>query len=96
MVLRPIELFRAKPDLLAKWQSKIHYFLVDEYQDTNGIQYELVKLLTQTSGTLTIVGDDDQSIYAWRGARPENLNELSVDFQHKVLANKIIAQRGSS
>ncbi len=80
LILRPIELFRAKPDLLAKWQSKIRYFLVDEYQDTNGIQYELVKLLTQTSGALTIVGDDDQSIYAWRGARPENLNELSVDF----------------
>ena len=80
LILRPIELFRSKPDLLAKWQSKIRYFLVDEYQDTNGIQYELVKLLTQTSGTLTIVGDDDQSIYAWRGARPENLNELSVDF----------------
>ena len=80
LILRPIELFRSKPDLLAKWQFKIRYFLVDEYQDTSGIQYELVKLLTQTSGKLTIVGDDDQSIYAWRGARPENLNELSVDF----------------
>ena len=80
LIFRPIELFRSNPDLLAKWQSKIRYFLVDEYQDTNSIQYELVKLLTQTSGALTIVGDDDQSIYAWRGARPENLNELSVDF----------------
>ncbi|MEK9554732.1 MAG: UvrD-helicase domain-containing protein, partial [Gammaproteobacteria bacterium] len=80
LILRPVELFRSNPDLLAKWQSKIRYLLVDEYQDTNGIQYELVKLLTQISGALTIVGDDDQSIYAWRGARPENLNELSVDF----------------
>jgi len=80
LILRPVELFRSKPDLLSKWQAKIRYLLVDEYQDTNGIQYELVKLLTQISGALTIVGDDDQSIYAWRGARPENLNELSVDF----------------
>ena len=80
LILRPVELFRNKPDLLAKWQAKIRYLLVDEYQDTNGIQYELVKRLTQISGALTIVGDDDQSIYAWRGARPENLNELNVDF----------------
>ena len=80
LILRPVELFRHKPDLLAKWQAKIRYLLVDEYQDTNGIQYELVKRLTQISGALTIVGDDDQSIYAWRGARPENLNELNVDF----------------
>ena len=80
LILRPVELFHSKPDLLTKWQAKIRYLLVDEYQDTNGIQYELVKLLTQVSGALTIVGDDDQSIYAWRGARPENLNELSVDF----------------
>lgn len=80
LILRSVELFRHKPDLLAKWQAKIRYLLVDEYQDTNGIQYELVKRLTQISGALTIVGDDDQSIYAWRGARPENLNELNVDF----------------
>jgi len=80
LILRPVELFRHKPDLLSKWQAKIRYLLVDEYQDTNGIQYELVKRLTQISGALTIVGDDDQSIYAWRGARPENLNELNVDF----------------
>ena len=80
LILRPVELFRHKPDLLTKWQAKIRYLLVDEYQDTNGIQYELVKRLTQISGALTIVGDDDQSIYAWRGARPENLNELNVDF----------------
>ena len=80
LILRPVQLLQTKPELLAKWQAKTRYMLVDEYQDTNGIQYGLVKLLTQLSGALTIVGDDDQSIYAWRGARPENLNELSVDF----------------
>ena len=80
LILRPVQLLQTKPELLAKWQAKTRYMLVDEYQDTNGIQYRLVKLLTQLSGALTIVGDDDQSIYAWRGARPENLNELSVDF----------------
>ena len=80
LILRPVQLLQTKPELLAKWQAKTRYMLVDEYQDTNGVQYGLIKLLTQLSGALTIVGDDDQSIYAWRGARPENLNELSVDF----------------
>ena len=80
LILKPVKLFRSNPTILAKWQTKIRYLLVDEYQDTNGIQYELVKLLTQISGALTVVGDDDQSIYAWRGAQPENLNELSNDF----------------
>ena len=56
--------------------------LVDEYQDTNGAQYELVKLLVGVRGALTVVGDDDQSIYAWRGARPENLARLRDDFPH--------------
>ncbi len=80
LILRPVELFQNHPDLLAKWQRHIRYLLVDEYQDTNGIQYTLVKQLTQISGALTIVGDDDQSIYAWRGARPENLNALNLDY----------------
>ena len=80
LILKPVKLFRSNPTILAKWQTKIRYLLVDEYQDTNGIQYELVKLLTQISGALTVVGDDDQSIYAWRGAQPENLKELSNDF----------------
>ena len=80
LILKPVKLFRSSPTILAKWHTKIRYLLVDEYQDTNVIQYELVKLLTQISGALTVVGDDDQSIYAWRGAQPENLNELSNDF----------------
>jgi len=80
LILKPVLLFKSHPEILAKWQTRIRYLLVDEYQDTNGIQYELVKQLTQLSGALTIVGDDDQSIYAWRGARPENLNALSRDY----------------
>ena len=80
LILKPVQLFRTSPEILAKWQTRIRYLLVDEYQDTNGIQYELVKQLTQVSGALTIVGDDDQSIYAWRGARPENLNALHQDY----------------
>ena len=80
LILRPVTLFRTHPEILAKWQRHIRYLLVDEYQDTNGIQYELVKQLTQISGALTIVGDDDQSIYAWRGARPENMHALQQDY----------------
>jgi ATP-dependent DNA helicase Rep len=80
LILKPVHLFRQQPESLARWRTRIRYLLVDEYQDTNGIQYELVKQLTQLSGALTIVGDDDQSIYAWRGARPENLNALSRDY----------------
>ncbi len=60
--------------------ARIAYLLVDEYQDTNLSQYELVKLLVEESGQFTVVGDDDQSIYAWRGARPENLVQLQSDF----------------
>jgi ATP-dependent DNA helicase Rep len=66
--------------LLETWQSRLRYLLVDEYQDTNGAQYELVRRLVGPRGALTVVGDDDQSIYAWRGARPENLARLKEDF----------------
>lgn len=76
----PVHLFRDHPEVLERWQRKIHYLLVDEYQDTNGAQYELVKQLIGQRGGLTVVGDDDQSIYAWRGARPENLGQLQADF----------------
>ncbi len=76
----PAELFHQNPEVLARWQSRIRYLLVDEYQDTNTSQYALVRLLVGDRGGLTVVGDDDQSIYAWRGARPENLAQLQVDF----------------
>ncbi len=76
----PTLLFKHNPEVLERWQRRIHYLLVDEYQDTNTSQYLLVKLLVGHRTGLTVVGDDDQSIYAWRGARPENLALLKQDF----------------
>ena len=80
LILLPVQLFRTVPEVLQKWRRKIRYMLVDEYQDTNLCQYELVKLLVAERAAFTVVGDDDQSIYAWRGARPENLVQLKDDF----------------
>ena len=80
LILLPVLLFQQHPAVLEKWQNKIRYLLVDEYQDTNITQYQLVKLLAGTLGRFTVVGDDDQSIYAWRGAQPENLAQLQKDF----------------
>ncbi len=80
LILLPVLLFQNHPEILEKWQNKIRYLLVDEYQDTNFTQYQLVKLLAGNLGRFTVVGDDDQSIYAWRGAQPENLNQLQQDF----------------
>ncbi|MCE9682014.1 DNA helicase Rep [Halomonas alkalisoli] len=82
LILLPVVLLRDDPEVLARWRRKIHYMLVDEYQDTNVSQYLLVKLLMEERKTFTVVGDDDQSIYAWRGARPENLVTLGEDFPH--------------
>ncbi|MCC5881457.1 MAG: DNA helicase Rep [Halomonas sp.] len=80
LILLPVVLLKDNPEVLARWRRKIHYMLVDEYQDTNVSQYLLVKLLMEERKTFTVVGDDDQSIYAWRGARPENLVTLGEDF----------------
>ena len=80
LIMIPVCLFREHPEVLAKWQQRIRYMLVDEYQDTNLAQYELVRTLVKEKQALTVVGDDDQSIYAWRGARPENLMQLQEDF----------------
>lgn len=80
LILLPVKLFQNNPDILEKWQYRVRYMLVDEYQDTNASQYLLVKLLVQHRAQFTVVGDDDQSIYAWRGARPENLMQLKEDF----------------
>ncbi len=80
LILLPVSLLRDDAELRERWQNRIRYLLVDEYQDTNGAQYELVKLLVGVRSALTVVGDDDQSIYAWRGARPENLARLRDDF----------------
>ncbi len=80
LILQPVKLFQNHPEVLEKWRNRIRYMLVDEYQDTNASQYLLVKLLVKERAQFTVVGDDDQSIYAWRGARPENLMQLKEDF----------------
>ncbi|MEY4589388.1 MAG: hypothetical protein RL497_1464 [Pseudomonadota bacterium] len=80
LIRLPAQLFLAHEDVLHRWQQRIRYLLVDEYQDTNSSQYILVQQLIGGRGALTVVGDDDQSIYAWRGARPENLSQLKQDF----------------
>ena len=80
LILIPTLLLKNFPEVKARWQQKIQYMLVDEYQDTNASQYELVKLITGEKGLLTVVGDDDQSIYSWRGAKPQNLVLLGEDF----------------
>lgn len=86
LIMLPVMLFRQHAEILEKWQGRIRYLLVDEYQDTNTTQYELVKQLVGVRGALTAVGDDDQSIYSWRGANPENLALLNDDFpQLKVI-----------
>lgn len=80
LILLPLRLFQHHPAILEAWQNRIRYLLVDEYQDTNTCQYQLVRTLIGTRKALTVVGDDDQSIYAWRGAQPQNLRLLQEDF----------------
>ncbi len=80
LILLPVKLFQEHPDVLERWQNRVRYLLVDEYQDTNASQYLLVKMLIGMRNQFTVVGDDDQSIYAWRGARPENLMLLKEDY----------------
>ena len=85
LILIPTLLMRNFPEVRTRWQNKIQYMLVDEYQDTNASQYELVKLITGEKGLLTVVGDDDQSIYSWRGAKPQNLVLLGQDYPNLKL-----------
>ncbi len=80
LILLPVRLFTGNPEVREAWQNRIRYLLVDEYQDTNATQYELVRHLVGARGALTVVGDDDQSIYAWRGAQPQNLVLLQKDY----------------
>lgn len=81
LLLIPVALLRRNKTILDRWQQRVRYLLVDEYQDTNVAQYELMKLLVGERNCLCVVGDDDQSIYTWRGANPENLQQLSADFK---------------
>lgn len=80
LIMVPTLLLKTNNEARERWQNRFHYLLIDEYQDTNTSQYELVKILTGTRGRFTVVGDDDQSIYSWRGARPQNLVLLKTDF----------------
>ena len=76
----PVKLFSEHPEIADKWQNRLRYLLVDEYQDTNACQYQLLKLLTGVRAQFTAVGDDDQAIYGWRGADIDNLRKLPAEF----------------
>lgn len=80
LIRLPVELMTSNSEVRERWQNKLRYLLVDEYQDTNTCQYQLVRLIAGTRAHFTVVGDDDQSIYAWRGANPENLALLQQDY----------------
>lgn len=82
LIYLPTLLFMNNNEVLNKWQRKIRYLLVDEYQDTNSSQYTFIRLLVKEHEHFTVVGDDDQSIYSWRGARPQNIAMLRQDFSN--------------
>ena len=96
LIMMPTLLLKHNSEVRERWQNRFHYLLVDEYQDTNTSQYEMVKLLAGTRGKLTVVGDDDQSIYSWRGAKPQNLVLLQTDFPNLKLIKLEQNYRSSS
>jgi DNA helicase-2/ATP-dependent DNA helicase PcrA len=85
LLLRAYELWRDNPALLQHYRTRFRHVLVDEFQDTNAIQYKWLMLLAGPEGLPFVVGDDDQSIYRWRGARVENLNQFRRDYSQAVL-----------
>ena len=82
LLLRAHELWRDNPDILQHYQNRFQYILIDEFQDTNQLQYAWLNLLAGQNNHVTIVGDDDQSIYGWRGAQVENIHKFTRDFPH--------------
>ncbi len=80
LIRMPLQILEADADCAGGWRERLRYLLVDEYQDTNTTQYRLLRSLAGPRGAFTAVGDDDQSIYAWRGANPENLDQLGRDY----------------
>ena len=85
LIRLPVQLLESDADAIAGWRERIGYLLVDECQDTNDAQYRLLKALAGPKANFTCVGDDDQSIYAWRGANPENLTQLGKDYPNLVV-----------
>ncbi len=82
LIRLPVELFKTHEEALLRWQQRFRYLLIDEYQDTNDCQYQMMRMLTGSRAAVTVVGDDDQSIYAWRGASAANLHNLQKDYPH--------------
>ena len=80
LLLRALDLWRDKPGLLEHYQRRFRHILVDEFQDTNAVQYAWLRILAKGGDSLMVVGDDDQSIYGWRGAKIENIQQFSTDF----------------
>ena len=80
LIRLPVQVLEENPEIAVAWRERIGYLLVDECQDTNDAQYRLLKQLAGSKGNFTCVGDDDQSIYAWRGANPENLQQMARDY----------------
>ena len=85
IIMKTVELFQKDKEVLTYWQNHFDYVMVDEYQDTNAAQYELVKLLSGGRGNLCVVGDEDQSIYRFRGATIENILSFENEFESKVI-----------
>ncbi len=80
LIRLPLQILESDEEARSTWRERLRYLLVDEYQDTNDAQYRLLKVLAGERGGITCVGDDDQSIYAWRGANPENIDQLGRDW----------------
>ena len=80
LLIKTLELFEKCPDVLARLQERFQYVLVDEFQDTNAVQYKIAYMLAKAHGNIMVVGDDDQCIYTWRGATVENFKALKRDF----------------
>lgn len=82
MLVQCYALFRKKPEILQGWQKRFQYILIDEFQDINRVQYEVIRMLAAPRYNLFVVGDDDQSIYGFRGAKPELMLYMKQDSRH--------------
>jgi len=96
MLLLCYQLFCSRPDILKKWQERYSYILIDEFQDSSRIQYEIVKLLAGKKRNLFVVGDDDQSIYGFRGARPDIMKQFLADYKNAQICKLGVNYRCSA